>query len=131
MLTESREAMSFQIIANTCTNTAMASLSSPQFGANPFLSARARYPKFMNFCGTLSHELRKAKGHQQSMFPVPLFDLILVRARGNLCRNFKSGGTGGNVSDLAVLSDFTGMTYRWYQRRDYGILPAIRIEPFR
>jgi len=69
----------------------MASLSSPQFGANPFLSARARYPKFMNFCGTLSHELRKAKGHQQSMFPVPLFDLkFLVRARSNLCRNFKS-----------------------------------------
>jgi hypothetical protein len=92
MLTESREAMSFQIIANTCTNTAIASLSSPQFDANPFLSARARYPKFMNFCDTLSHELRKAKGRWQSTFSMPLFDLkLLVRARGNLCRNFKIG----------------------------------------
>jgi hypothetical protein len=45
---------------------AIASLSSAQFDANPFLMAGAPFPKFVNPCSTLSHELRKRRGTSKS-----------------------------------------------------------------
>src|SRR5262249_5898600 len=38
-------------------------------------SSSARFPKFVIKGGTLTHELRKAKGTSKLMFLVPLFDL--------------------------------------------------------
>jgi hypothetical protein len=88
MLTESREAMSFR---KTSQILAIASLSSPQFNANRFLPTSAPFPKFVNPCGTLSHELRKHNGALALMFSSAARRFEVPGwTRGILWRNFKS-----------------------------------------
>jgi hypothetical protein len=51
----------------------------------------AHFPKFVNHCVVLPHELREAMGISKITIAVPLFDLkFLNSARGKFRRNFKS-----------------------------------------